>query len=109
MITQQDKQEIIRLKQAGLSSGEIGKRFGICHTTVLYHLKNPDRLVKNRVSKGGTKMFGGTEREKRKAIQKTLEDYSKILGKNYLQYIHESNKVKLIRDNTGNIIQKIIT
>lgn len=55
MITNDDKQEMIKLRGQGLSYSELARRFEIDHTTVIYHLKNPTRKVRERRKKKETR------------------------------------------------------
>lgn len=128
MIDNQDKQMMIECRNKGMSYPKIAKLFGIIHSTVIYHLKNPDRPVQNRGSKGGHEIrdksvplytlkpdlrdigivADGLKNVSQKpqiayiSEQRFVDDYRNY---SYRQILNRQKKVKLVRDEVGNIIR----
>ena len=132
MIDNQDKQMMIQCRNKGMSYPKIAKLFGITHGVVIYHLKNPDRPVQTRYSKGGHEIKDksvplytlkpdlkdiGIAVGELKNVSPKLQIKPQVAfigepkfveeGKNYSyrQILNRQKKVKLVRDEVGNIIK----
>lgn len=120
MITQEQKNEILKLHGMGLSSSQIGRKFDLDHTTVLYHIKNPDKLIRYRKSRGRIKKIKvlGPRTDKPikakiiikdgKKSYKYKKDIHKIIltGKSYADYLDNAMRVYIVRDKKGKVIEK---
>lgn len=103
MITSEQKKEIIRLFKDGLNPNKLAKMYGICRTTVLYHIRNSDKPIVQRKSKGGRKGERISKNEKNYALTKAREIRLKVV-KTYSDYL--SGIIELERDDEGNVIGK---
>lgn len=87
---------------------KIGKIFNICHTTVLYHIRHPEKPVKIRATKGGKKPTKTYASSRKEELEKMRILKAKV-AKDYLDYLYEADKVKIQRNEKGEIIGKEVS
>jgi len=117
MIDNRDKQIMIEMRNEGMTYSAIAKKFGLDHTTVIYHLKNPDRSVQNKRGINGRVMITPDYKLKNEntfsklkvsSISSSIKNKRVITagrGENYDEIMKRQKKVKLVRDEVGNVIK----
>jgi hypothetical protein len=96
----EDIDAMISLRLLGKSYPEIALVFHCDHTTVIYHM---EKAMKNYI-------FSKDELLRLRKI-KELQSHKKYINpdikKGYIEYVKEAEKIKVIRDWQGNILQVI--
>ena len=106
MITQDQKNQIIKLYKDGFSSLELGKLFNLSYSTILYHIKNPEKIVIYRSKKGG-KPHGVKSSIERQDMLKAQREIRRKVAKTYADYLRESESKKIIRNEIGEGVEKM--
>jgi len=106
MISQDQKIQIIKLYRDGFSSLELGKLFNLAHTTILYHVKNPDKIIVHRSKKGG-KNYGEKTAWERQKMLKAQREIKRKVAKTYADYIREAQSKRVIRNEIGEGVEAL--